>query len=600
MAKSVKIISLSSIFFLLSIFLLAEEDIVIKSRLFIGTKPALEPKASGPEVVISSYTQPIIIPAQPSQIEEESRSITYLQNELGTIYQLQSVDHLTSSGMLWTGRKKRLVETILLDEFVLPIHLSPEVISKNNVRLRVEVSRYKGSEVALTSKSFALVKTEKGRVGVAEGPGKIEVSYGEGEKLLDTEIMMNFNEQVVLGFPSNGTPYFLSLLVTKKKKGDESERVISRGETEVEILNPPDPIYKVTPAYPEECKKEGIEGEVILKVSTDKKGEVEDVEVLRSVHPDLDRAAVAALQQWKYKPVIKDKKPVPVVFAVKVNFKLREPSVGQSSEPPSIDQSSASPSTDEEKLKIILAKCAEYCEKLAGVSLDFVCNEKITEELYQQVFVSTVSGGQSQVSFSASGTRLAEKNIYVYDYQMVRKAKELRERRNLVEENGKRKEEKDAELKTLVFRHKNIIFGPIGVLSKHWQQYHDYRLLKDDTLEGEKTYVIEAVPKPGYKLGHLSGKIWVRKSDYSILKVEWSQQGIENYDKIEALAKSLKAEPRLTLVSEYGFEKNGIRFPSRYSIDETYLRRGRKYVVSKTNVVYKDYKFFTVDTEVKY
>lgn len=591
MTKWVKIISLSWIFFFSNIFLLAEKDIVIKSRLFSGTKPALEPKAPGPEVVISSYTQPIIIPTQPSQIEEESKSITYLKNELGTIYQLQSVDHLMSSDMLWTGRRKKLTETILLGESVFPIHLSPEVISKNNVRLRIEVSRYKGSEVALTAKSVALVKTEKGLAGVAEGPGKIEVSYGEGEKLLDTEITMKFNEQVVLGFPSNGTRYFLSLLVTKKKKGDESEKVISRGETEVEILNPPDPVYKVTPAYPEECKKEGIEGEVILKVSTDKKGEVEDVEVLRSVHPDLDRAAVAALKQWKYQPVIKDKKSVPVVFAVKVYFKLREPTVSQSLAPPS---------TDEEKLKIILAKCGEYCEKLANVSLDFVCNERITEELYQQVFVSTVSGGQSQVSFSAPGTRLAEKNIYVYDYQLIRKGKELSERRNLTEENGKRKEEKDAELKTLVFRHKNIIFGPIGVLSKHWQQYHDYRLLEDDALEGEKTYVIEAVPKRGYKLGHLSGKIWVRKSDYSILKVEWSQQGIENYDKIEALAKSLKAEPRLALVSEYGFEKNGIRFPSRYSIDETYLRRGRKYVVSKTSVAYKDYKFFTVDTEVKY
>ncbi|NOR53563.1 MAG: hypothetical protein GQ536_05705 [Candidatus Aminicenantes bacterium] len=93
----------------------------------------------------------------------------------------------------------------------------------------------------------------------------------------------------------------------------------------------------------------------------------------------------------------------------------------------------------------------------------------------------------------------------------------------------------------------------------------------------------------------------MKKSDFSILKTEWNQQSIENYDKIEELAKKLKAKPLITLVSEYAFEKKGIRFPSKYSIKEVYiLRRGSRFLRSRKTVIYKDYQFFTVETDIKY
>ena len=143
--------------------------------------------------------------------------------------------------------------------------------------------------------------------------------------------------------------------------------------------------------------------------------------------------------------------------------------------------------------------------------------------------------------------------------------------------------------------------GPIGLLSSYWQTCHDYRILKEEKLKGDKTVIIEAVLKPGYTFQHLTGKIWVRKSDFSILKIEWFQQSIRGYDHVEETAKRIKAEPRLTLITEYGFEKNGIRFPSKYSLNEIYItKRGRRrYQRSQTVVLYEDYKFFTVETDVK-
>ena len=58
--------------------------------------------------------------------------------------------------------------------------------------------------------------------------------------------------------------------------------------------------------------------------------------------------------------------------------------------------------------------------------------------------------------------------------------------------------------------------------------------------------------------------------------------------------------PRVVLTSEYAFEKNGIRFPSRLSVEEAYLKEsGKAFVRSKTEVVYKNFKFFTVKYEVR-
>jgi hypothetical protein len=264
-------------------------------------------------------------------------------------------------------------------------------------------------------------------------------------------------------------------------------------------------------------------------------------------------------------------------------------------------QKTDSDSTDQAELETILKKCADYCEKLSNSALFFICRETIKEEIYQSggpVTVRTVTSSGSYVIRGGGGGRSVEKNSYVYDYQLIRKENKTKESRILLKENGKKKNEKNAPLKTKIFEHKNVIMGPIGLLSDYWQRFHDYKIVKKE----KKAIVIEAVPKYGYKLNQLFGKIWVRKSDFSILKIEWNQEAIENYERIEELAKKLKAKPLITMVSEYAFEQKGIRFPSSYSIKEAYIigRGRRRFLRSKKTVTYKDYKFFTVEWETRH
>jgi hypothetical protein len=254
---------------------------------------------------------------------------------------------------------------------------------------------------------------------------------------------------------------------------------------------------------------------------------------------------------------------------------------------------------DKIELEKILKKCADYCEIISKSVLFFVCKETIKEEINQRGPVVTPSGNiRMDVN---RGIQRLEINTYIYDYQLIRKENKIKESRILLEENGRKMNEKNAPLKTKIFEHKNVIMGPVGLLSKYWQQFHDYKIVKEAKFKGEKAIIIEAVPKYGFKLNQLFGKIWVRKSDFSILKTEWNQQAVENYEKIEELAKKLRAKPLITLVSEYAFEKKGIRFPSRYSIKEVYvLRGGKRFLRSRKTVIYKDYQFFTVETNIKY
>jgi TonB family protein len=84
---------------------------------------------------------------------------------------------------------------------------------------------------------------------------------------------------------------------------------------------PPQKIVNVQPEYPEEAKAQQVQGVVILEVSLDAKGVPEDVQVLRGI-PQLDAAAIAAVQQWRYQPTLMNGIPTPVLMTVTVNFTL--------------------------------------------------------------------------------------------------------------------------------------------------------------------------------------------------------------------------------------------------------------------------------------
>lgn len=84
----------------------------------------------------------------------------------------------------------------------------------------------------------------------------------------------------------------------------------------------PSLLFKVEPEYSEEARKAKYQGTVLLYVEVDPTGKAINMRVLHSLGLGLDEKAMEAVKKWKFKPGVKDGKPVTVQAQIEVNFRL--------------------------------------------------------------------------------------------------------------------------------------------------------------------------------------------------------------------------------------------------------------------------------------
>ncbi len=87
-------------------------------------------------------------------------------------------------------------------------------------------------------------------------------------------------------------------------------------------VSPPSVLTKVEPEYSEEARKAKWQGTVVLQLVVDEHGMPKDMRVTRSLGLGLDAKAMEAVAKWRFKPGLKDGKPVPVIATIEVNFRL--------------------------------------------------------------------------------------------------------------------------------------------------------------------------------------------------------------------------------------------------------------------------------------
>jgi len=87
-------------------------------------------------------------------------------------------------------------------------------------------------------------------------------------------------------------------------------------------VSSPSIIHKVEPEYSEEARKAKWQGTVQLSVIVDETGHPRDIKVAQSLGLGLDQKAIEAVQQWLFKPGMKDGKPVAVIATIQVTFHL--------------------------------------------------------------------------------------------------------------------------------------------------------------------------------------------------------------------------------------------------------------------------------------
>lgn len=119
----------------------------------------------------------------------------------------------------------------------------------------------------------------------------------------------------------------LILLSPGLAQQERAKTATASQEIAVEVgpgITPPRSVFSPVPDYPEWLRKGKHKsgGTCVLALTVDKEGSVRDVHVTRSSDKRLDQSAIDTVKQWKFKPAMRDGKPIAVLTSVEVDFRL--------------------------------------------------------------------------------------------------------------------------------------------------------------------------------------------------------------------------------------------------------------------------------------
>ena len=88
-------------------------------------------------------------------------------------------------------------------------------------------------------------------------------------------------------------------------------------------VSAPQAIFKVEPEYSVQARQARHGGTVVLNLVVQRDGTVRNVRVVQSLGMGLDEKAVEAVQKWRFRPGMKNGKPVDVASTIEFTFSMR-------------------------------------------------------------------------------------------------------------------------------------------------------------------------------------------------------------------------------------------------------------------------------------
>jgi protein TonB len=85
----------------------------------------------------------------------------------------------------------------------------------------------------------------------------------------------------------------------------------------------PEKISGNPPVYTEMARKARLQGVVIVEAIIDEHGGVVNARILKGLPMGLDKAAIDAVQRWKFKPATLAGRAVKVYYTLTVNFQVQ-------------------------------------------------------------------------------------------------------------------------------------------------------------------------------------------------------------------------------------------------------------------------------------
>jgi periplasmic protein TonB len=87
-------------------------------------------------------------------------------------------------------------------------------------------------------------------------------------------------------------------------------------------IKPPVLVYKLEPEYSEMARKARVQGTVCVEAIIDGNGQVRGLRIRDGLGYGLDEQALEAVKQWRFRPATLDGKPVAIVGAFYLTFRL--------------------------------------------------------------------------------------------------------------------------------------------------------------------------------------------------------------------------------------------------------------------------------------
>ncbi len=95
---------------------------------------------------------------------------------------------------------------------------------------------------------------------------------------------------------------------------------------------PPKPANVVFAVYPFELLRDGVDGTADVRFLVSPSGEVEQATVVKATRPEFGQALLAMLDEWRFRPAMKDGKPTPSVLDISQEFSNNDGDVPVSDE----------------------------------------------------------------------------------------------------------------------------------------------------------------------------------------------------------------------------------------------------------------------------
>jgi TonB family protein len=285
------------------------------------------PDVSTPEVVGYIY-QTMIFPEYTRQWSTESLQMALI-HEAAHIKRHDTMRYLIGSiavslywfnPLVWFCRKKLMIDAdMVCDDFVLNVGFEPHSYATNLLEIAREIGQkrlvlpvgvHMSRKSKLEERLMSIMSNRRRKVSI-------------GRTILIAGVILS----AIIIIPLSGMQ--LMAQETKSKSTMDSKKAddttYPKSDAFVKVDKSPEMVTAVTPEYPEDLKKQKIEGDVVIQSLVDVNGKVIKSKILKSSGNDeLDKSALKAAKGCLFKPAVHMDEPVAIWISYKVSFSLDE------------------------------------------------------------------------------------------------------------------------------------------------------------------------------------------------------------------------------------------------------------------------------------